>query len=334
MSAFIITADGISGMAMGKPFAAVKTHPNYDAIIRAVKDKLWDTVHDLVNISRAIEKQVIRTSKMDVRVKVCPEAGVILFDGLEIRNSLVDRIIKMLADGFDVTPMTEFLTNCMELNKQVADRIFDWIEAGCMPITEDGCFLAYKRVNFDYTSFYDGKTMNPVGGHVILPRAMCDDNQHNTCSAGLHFCSQGYLPSYHGGGGRILVLKVNPRDVVAIPVEYGTAKGRACRYEVISELEEAPRARAEFPETSAMPQPVVETKNIAEAAKATTSFMYGYVSGFAAGKNKATETKGGWLFNGEYNRGYDEGYKDGRGHKPMRFKKGNLPPNPIRHPAI
>jgi hypothetical protein len=51
---------------------------------------------------------------------------------------------------------------------------------------------------------------------------------------GLHFCSRDYLS--HFGGERIMILKINPRDVVSIPVDYNAAKGRACRYEVIGEL--------------------------------------------------------------------------------------------------
>lgn len=320
MSAFIITADGVSGLAEMKPFNVSRSHKNYDAIIAALKAKEWNRIHDLVNVSKQIATAIQETNGGDDRIQICADAGVILFDGYEIRNTLVDRIIKMLADGFDVKPMCAFLANCMDLRKDVADRIFDWIEAGCMPITDDGCFLAYKRVRDDYMSFYDGKTLNPVGGWVKLPRSMCDDNQHNTCSAGLHFCSQGYLPSYHGGAGRILVLKVNPRDVVAIPHEYGTAKGRACAYEVVTELSEAPRVAVENPETPALPQPVIATEDVAQAAGVRKSFVMGYVEGHKAGKAKSDVTETHIHLAGDYNEGYRQGYKDGRGHKGRRFK--------------
>jgi hypothetical protein len=38
------------------------------------------------------------------------------------------------------------------------------------------------------------------------------------------------------GGERIVILKINPRDVVSIPTDYNNSKGRACRYEIIGEL--------------------------------------------------------------------------------------------------
>lgn len=321
MNAYIMTPNGVSGMIDMNPFNVNNSHQNFDAIIEALKHKEWDRVHDLINITNQIAQAIADTGGNEKgRIQICSAAGVILFDGIEIRNTLVDRIIKMLADGFDVKPMCAFLENCMDLRKEIADRIFDWIEAGCMPITEDGCFLAYKRVNADYTSFHDGKTMNPVGGWVRLPRSMCDDDQHNTCSAGLHFCSQGYLPSYHGGMGRILVLKINPKDVVAIPYEYGTAKGRACAYEVVTELSEAPRVAVENPETPALPQPVIETRDLTQAAAVRQSFVVGYENGFKAGKAKSSETTTHYLLHGDYNEGYRQGYKDGRGKKAKRFK--------------
>ena len=171
MRAFVRTADGVSGLAEMKPFNVSRSHQNYNAIIDALKAKEWHRIHDLINVSSQIAVAIKETNGDNGRIQICSDAGVILFDGYEIRNTLVDRIIKMLADGFDVKPMCNFLENCMDLRKEVADRIFDWIEAGCMPITEDGCFLAYKRVRDDYMSFYDGKTLNPVGGWVKLPRS-------------------------------------------------------------------------------------------------------------------------------------------------------------------
>ena len=69
---------------------------------------------------------------------------------------------------------------------------------------------------------------------VTMERNAVDDDKDRTCSSGLHFCSKDYLG--HFGGERIMILKINPRDVVSIPSDYNDSKGRACRYEVIGEL--------------------------------------------------------------------------------------------------
>jgi hypothetical protein len=118
---------------------------------------------------------------------------------------------------------------------RAVSELYDFLEASQLPITEDGCFLAYKRIRSDYTDVHSGSFDNSIGQVVSMPRNEVDEDKDRTCSAGLHFCSRAYLP--HFCGDRIVVLKINPADVVAIPSDYNNAKGRACRYEVIQELE-------------------------------------------------------------------------------------------------
>lgn len=120
-------------------------------------------------------------------------------------------------------------------SKTAVDELYDWLEGTQLPITEDGHFLAYKKVRDDYLSFYDGKTSNRVGETPTMPRNEVNDNRNQTCSQGLHFCSMSYLSSYYGGQGRVMILKINPADVVSIPSDYDFAKGRAWTYEVIGE---------------------------------------------------------------------------------------------------
>jgi hypothetical protein len=70
-----------------------------------------------------------------------------------------------------------------------------------------------------------------------MERRDVDDNADNTCSAGAHFCGEGYLPHYGTAkGSRIVTLKIAPENVVAFPKDYNLAKGRAYKYEVIGEM--------------------------------------------------------------------------------------------------
>jgi hypothetical protein len=77
-----------------------------------------------------------------------------------------------------------------------------------------------------------------------MDRNQVNDDARQTCSAGLHFCSEGYLRNF--GGARVMILKINPRDVVSIPTDYDNSKGRACRYEVVGEVGVNPDDAAEF----------------------------------------------------------------------------------------
>lgn len=79
--------------------------------------------------------------------------------------------------------------------------------------------------------------VNSPGNTVSMPRYQVDSNRYNTCSVGLHFCSREYLPAFGcGDGEKVVLVKVNPADVVSIPVDYNNAKGRTWKYEVVSEV--------------------------------------------------------------------------------------------------
>jgi hypothetical protein len=233
MNSFIITSDGISLVLNGKPYSANKTHLNYTIIIDAVRSQNFAVVPNLINVAPVVHSWVNKVVGNNVVVDVV--AGSIYYKGTELHNTMVDRILIMMREGFSVTPMINLLNNLYEnpSNKAV-EELYTFLEYGKMPITEDGCFLAYKRVNTDYTSCYDSKTSNKIGEVVSMPRYLVDDRSEQTCSHGLHICSFEYLASY--SGARVIVVKVNPADVVSIPTDYNNTKARVCQYEVISEL--------------------------------------------------------------------------------------------------
>jgi hypothetical protein len=73
-----------------------------------------------------------------------------------------------------------------------------------------------------------------------MDRSNVDDDSQRTCSSGLHVCADSYLDGFANSvNNRTVVVKVNPRDVVAVPYDYNFAKMRCCRYEVISEITDA-----------------------------------------------------------------------------------------------
>lgn len=100
-------------------------------------------------------------------------------------------------------------------------------------ITDRGTFLAYKRVNANYTDCHTGKMDNSIGKTVRMSREKVDHVQTNTCSSGLHVCSYGYLGSF--GGARVIIVEVNPKNVVAVPPDYDNSKIRCCEYTVLDD---------------------------------------------------------------------------------------------------
>ena len=226
----------VAGVIVGKTFITLMVngtvhnitdqHPNYAAIREAIKTKQTDDIESLINIGSTINKFG------DGKVTVVN--GRVIYNDEELHGTIVDRIMDMIHEGFDAAPMLAFLGNLMQNpSKRAVDELYLWLEKTSLPITEDGHFLAYKRVREDFKDFYTGTMDNSVGQVVEMPRNKVDDNRDKTCSYGLHFCSLSYLPNYYGNEGNIVIVKINPADVVSIPADYNNAKGRACRYEVI-----------------------------------------------------------------------------------------------------
>lgn len=326
MNSYILVDDGIVLSIGMKPYNIDRSHPNYDVILEAVKTEDWDVIPELANIGEALTKFAGNSG-----VTVDVEAGVVLYNGMELHNTLTERMIRMMGEGFSIVPLECFLENLLQNpSKRAVDELYTFLEYGKMPITEDGHFLAYKRVNEDYTSVHDSKTDNSIGKIVEMTRNAVDDRSDRTCSYGLHFCSHEYLGSF--SGSKVVVLKINPRDVVSIPTDYNNTKGRACRYEVVGELspEEVERALDNSIWTDSVVNDfedadrdinVSDEEDFVYALEdVTQDYEHGYERGRKDGR--AGVPRDGAVIvtefvvdHSEFVAGYERGHADGRGHK-------------------
>lgn len=170
--------------------------------------------------------------------RVTIEGNRVLFDGEIMPSSLTRKLLTVARNGLPIEPWKRFVVRVFANPSRGAQaELNEFLEAADLPITEDGCFLAYKRVREDYRDLHSGTFDNSVGKVCEMPRQDVDSDRDRTCSAGLHFCSQDYLKNFYSGGGRIVIVKVNPSDVVSIPSDYNFTKGRTCRYEVVGEVD-------------------------------------------------------------------------------------------------
>lgn len=274
ITASIVGATFITVMMDGVTHTINADHAHYSKIREALKIKNHTEVERLINIKQS----VINFSLGNVTVR----DGEVFYGDMPVRGSVVRRILDMIRENFDAQPMLRFLNNLMSNpSKRAVDELYGFLEATALPITEDGCFLAYKKVRDDYRDFYTGKMDNSIGTVLEMPRNQVDEDKDTTCSYGLHFCSLSYLPHYHGGQGRVMIVKINPADVVAIPSDYNNAKGRAARYEVIGE-------------------------HTSERDEAFTSSVY-TATGNAYERDDALEEEEEDYFEEEYDAGYEAG---------------------------
>lgn len=254
---YIVQGSNITVVIGTTPHTVSKSHIAYNKLLNAIKAGDWETVQDIIEPKKA----VINFGQGNIEI----EGDKIFWKGREMHNALTKRMVAMIQEDFPVEPLVAFMENLMENpSKRAVNELYGFLEKNTLPITSDGCFLAYKKVRADYLDCHSGTVLNKPAAYmtdedtaaleeavgknsevtvavedgvtvVSMERNLVDDDQNRTCSTGLHFCSQDYLNSF--GGERIVILKINPRDVVSIPNDYNDSKGRCARYEIVDEID-------------------------------------------------------------------------------------------------
>jgi len=226
---FIVQGSNITVVIGNKPHTISKSHITYQKVLDAIKAGDWETVKDVIDP----KKVVLNYGQGNVSV----QGEKLFWKGTEMHNSLTKRMVSMLQDQFPIEPLVNFMENLMQNpSYRAVNELYGFLEKNDLPITPDGCFLAYKKVRNDYMDIHSGTFNNSVGYICEMERNTVDDDKDKTCSTGLHFCSQEYLAHFGGSDSRTVIVKINPADVVSIPTDYNNSKGRACRYEVVGEL--------------------------------------------------------------------------------------------------
>ena len=216
----------------GKTYNISDSHKKWDEVIAAHVAEDKDALLELLDIQKAVAKYTEGDSSIRI------DDGIVTWNGEVFDNALTRRMIVLVESKMPIAPLTRFMDNLMENPSATSiEELFLFLDANDLPITPDGHFLAYKKIREDYTDIYTGRFDNSVGTNPSMRRGAVDDNRGNTCSKGLHFCSKSYLAHFgsYGKTDRVVTVKINPRDVVSIPKDYGNAKGRACTYEVVGE---------------------------------------------------------------------------------------------------
>lgn len=141
------------------------------------------------------------------------------------------RILSLSSEGKSPEPMLRFYERLNKNpSKRSVDQLFPFLEKMNIPITSDGCFLAYKSVRNDYMDKHSGTISNKPGTTVKLPRNLVSDDPKEECHFGLHVGAHGYASTF---SDRLVIAKVDPEHVVCVPYNHHQQKMRVCEYKVI-----------------------------------------------------------------------------------------------------
>jgi hypothetical protein len=227
----IVTRQSITVTHEGSPRVVTSDSPQYKMLLEAFKEDRWDDVPELLQP----EKLVAKVSDGDFKV----EEGEVF---VKLANDsywkcpldLSDQILLYLDEELDWKPLVKFAQKLRENpSRSSVQQLFTWISAKNLTIKDNGNFVGYKGVRKNMMDVHSGRYDNTPGNTVSVERNEVDDNPDNTCSYGLHVGQFQYAKNF---GPVVVLVEVNPKDVVAVPTDYNGEKMRVCEYTVLKEV--------------------------------------------------------------------------------------------------
>lgn len=198
----------------------------------------------------------------------------VYFEGEKLPAVLSKKVRDLVAQDLPVTLFKRFWKNLRENPSQTSvNELYDFLAYKELPLTEDGCFLAYKGLLNNFWSISgnmdtkvlkgrvdsDGRIYNGIGEEIEVLRRDVDDNRANHCSNGLHVGSHDYASDF--SRGKMVVVKVNPKNVVSVPSDFDCQKCRVSAYTVVCEYVSEITASAVDSENKPMQSVSVSERN-------------------------------------------------------------------------
>lgn len=229
MIPYILTDKSLTCVINGKSLTMEQDNPSFKVAVKTILQEEWDNLADLFDTAKAVENFA------EGNVKV--EDGEVYFKDEIVHGHVVGRILDLMSDEKPYKSVIRFLDKLMgNPSRRAVNELYAFLEHKSMPLTPEGNFLAYKGVREDFTDWYSGKFTNKVGDVNEMPRRGVCDDYNIGCSSGFHAGSLEYAKGY-GNGGNLMVVEIDPSDVVSVPHDCDQQKLRTCKYKVVALFE-------------------------------------------------------------------------------------------------
>ena len=237
MIPYILTDKSLTVVIDGKAQSMNSEHPSWLFAQDALKASDWSKLEELFDVESAVEDYLDAEAQIEVK------DGQVLYQGESMHNMVVDKILDFMKQRLPHQPLVKFLGKLMDNpSRRAINELYSFLEHKNMPITPEGNFLAYKGVNSEFKDFYSNKFDNSVGSVLEMRRNGVCDNADIGCSDGFHAGSYDYAKGYAHNGGHLMIVEIDPADVVSVPRDCSRQKLRTCKYKVVGVYEtvEAP----------------------------------------------------------------------------------------------
>lgn len=252
-----------------------------DLIVEAVEE------NTSVVVERVLDEIAEESEAISSRIKLV-NGAVLKIGEHTITGPLSDQIMAMVKarrqdKSLVSTDDWRSLINFAELlydnvDSHIRNQLYAWlmyqIKNGRLTLTPEGKFLGYKGCQKNGETIesihsgpgivngevMNGHLPNNPGDIVEMSREAVDNDPNSHCSTGLHVGSYNYANSF--SRGVVVLVEVDPRDVVSVPYDYNGQKLRACKYRVVKEVEdELSEFSIDFESTAKSPAELVELMN-------------------------------------------------------------------------
>jgi hypothetical protein len=220
---------------------------NYGRVVQTLTSTPVDAIDETALLELLIPALGVGKNLNRLSERVAFDGANILFDGDVVSDAIAEHILRIVKEGGNpdsykalVAFMEKLYTNPSESSR---NSLYDFIVRHNITIDPDGDFYAYKGVKADCGSVWegfgivDGVSMNgslpnKPGSILEIPRSKVNADNAIGCGTGLHAGTYAYAEGW--ARGVLLLVKINPRDVVSVPTCSAYQKLRTCRYKVIS----------------------------------------------------------------------------------------------------
>lgn len=226
----IITDTSVTVLFPSGPKSVHSTHLNFTRIREAIRSGQTSGLEELFDVKAAI----VRWTNGLYRIT---DEGV--YRGTDrIPDCIERRVLQFLDEGLPFEPLLKFHERlAANPSRRAVQELYKFLENKNIPIGDDGCFYGYKSVRLDWKDIHSGTFSNHIGAVLSMARNQVDDDCTRTCSYGFHVGALEYVRDFGGSREqkRMIIVKVDPADVVSVPIDYNGQKMRVCKYTVVSE---------------------------------------------------------------------------------------------------
>jgi len=192
----------------------------------------WDDLINIISPENYIKKLYAKYEQIEVK------NGNVYVNDVAMHTLDAQRIIECLVKGADVTHIFKFVIRLQNNpSRRAVQELYKFLEHKNLGISVNGNLIAYKAVRNNYTDKHTGRFDNSIGNVLEMSRNQVDDDKDNGCSYGFHAGSLKYATEFASDNDRVVLVEIDPADVVSIPTDCEYQKLRTCKYKVISEFE-------------------------------------------------------------------------------------------------